>query len=148
MIYIASVAVFAIAFVLHLFKVPLFEDAVSIPIATLVVVGVLGFVGRFHPGVRKHMTRIVPKNVPFPGAMVWLTGFAEVAGAVGLLIEPLRPWAAAGFIVLFVCIFPANVIDAKRGNPSQATLRGRLVKRGLLQVYFVALSVWVLVASL
>jgi uncharacterized membrane protein len=56
---------------------------------------------------------ITPEWVPFPEAVVALTGVAEIAGAIGLLISrSMLPWArpAAGFgLALYaLCVWPAN----------------------------------------
>ena len=53
--------------------------------------------------------RIVPPALPAPGLLVTLSGAFEVLGGVGLLIAPLRRWAAWGLIALLVAVFPANI---------------------------------------
>jgi uncharacterized membrane protein len=52
---------------------------------------------------------MVPAALPAPRLLVWVSGAAELAGAVGLMIPSLRRAAAVGLIVLFVAVFPANV---------------------------------------
>ena len=52
---------------------------------------------------------IVPPALPFPGALVALSGAAELAGALGLQLPRTRRAAAAGLIALLVAVFPANV---------------------------------------
>ena len=52
---------------------------------------------------------IIPGWVPFPLEMVYLTGVAEIAGGIGLLVERFRRAAALGLIALLVAVFPANV---------------------------------------
>src|SRR5262245_54368494 len=64
---------------------------------------------------------MVPPSLPHPGALVTVTGIAELAGAVGLLGPAVSRWAALGLAVLLVAMFPAN-IHAARGR---VTLRGR-----------------------
>ena len=51
----------------------------------------------------------MPSWVPFPFAMLALTGVAEIAGGVGLLVPSVRRWAVRGLLLLLVAIFPANV---------------------------------------
>ena len=53
--------------------------------------------------------KIMPPFVPFPLAMVYLSGFFEIAGGVGLLIPRTRNAAALGLIALLIAVFPANV---------------------------------------
>jgi uncharacterized membrane protein len=74
------------------------------PIALLfAVAGVLHFAS---PGF---FVRIVPPWVPDAELAVSLSGVAELAGAIGLLIPATRTAAAWGLIALLVAVFPANV---------------------------------------
>ncbi len=71
-----------------------------------------GFVA--YAGVR-HFTnpapfiQIVPRGWPAPDALVAISGAAEVAGGVGLLVPAVRRPAAWGLIALFAAVFPANI---------------------------------------
>ncbi len=56
--------------------------------------------------------KIMPPHVPWPQAMVYLSGAAEIAGGLGLLLRRSRRWAAFGLIALLVAVFPANVYMA------------------------------------
>ena len=51
---------------------------------------------------------ITPHWVPQPALVVGLTGMAEIAGAVGLMIAPLRRAAAIGLALYALCVWPAN----------------------------------------
>ncbi len=53
--------------------------------------------------------RIVPDYLPAPLALVYISGFFEIVGGVGLLIPQLTRYAAWGLIALYVAVFPANV---------------------------------------
>jgi len=53
--------------------------------------------------------KIVPPALPAPGALVAISGVAEIAGGIGLLIRPLRRAAVWGLIALLIAVFPANV---------------------------------------
>lgn len=53
--------------------------------------------------------QIMPPWVPNPGAAVALSGVAEIAGAVGLLLRATRVAAGWGLIVLLLAVFPANI---------------------------------------
>jgi uncharacterized membrane protein len=53
--------------------------------------------------------RIMPPYVPFHLAMVYLSGVAEIALGVAVLIPKTRRIAAWGIIALLVAVFPANV---------------------------------------
>ena len=51
---------------------------------------------------------ITPDWVPFPATVIWLTGIAEIAGAVGLMLPPLRRAAGIGLALYALCVWPAN----------------------------------------
>jgi uncharacterized membrane protein len=53
--------------------------------------------------------QIVPRGWPAPEALVAISGAAEIAGGIGLLVPAVRRPAAWGLIALFVAVFPANV---------------------------------------
>jgi uncharacterized membrane protein len=56
---------------------------------------------------------ITPGWVPFAPEVIWLTGVAEIAGAVALVAIPrLRRAAAIGLALYAVCVFPANINHA------------------------------------
>ncbi|WP_294335083.1 DoxX family protein [uncultured Sphingomonas sp.] len=56
--------------------------------------------------------QIVPGWVPWPHQTVLVTGVAELLGAVGLWIAPLRWWAALGLAAYAVAVYPANIKHA------------------------------------
>jgi uncharacterized membrane protein len=53
--------------------------------------------------------KIVPPYLPYPLALVYISGFFEILGGVGLLIAPVSQAAAWGLIALFIAVFPANI---------------------------------------
>ena len=92
--------------------------------------------------MRKDLIAMVPPSLPRPELLVFLTGIAELAGAVGLLVASLRLWAACGLILLLVLMLPANISAVRRA----VLLRGRratpLWIRVPMQVLFIAWT-WV-----
>jgi uncharacterized membrane protein len=58
---------------------------------------------------------IVPDWVPAPLTVVMVTGLAEIAGAIGLMIPRLRPAAGIGLALYAACVFPANIKHALEG---------------------------------
>lgn len=58
---------------------------------------------------------IVPSWVPAPREIILLTGVAEIAGAIGLLIPPLRKAAGIGLALYALGVFPANIKHAAEG---------------------------------
>lgn len=56
---------------------------------------------------------VTPHWVPDIPLVIALTGMAEIAGALGLLLVPrLRKAAAIGLALYAVCVFPANINQA------------------------------------
>ena len=51
---------------------------------------------------------ITPAWVPFPEITVALTGIAEIAGAIGLIIPRTRKAAGIGLALYALCVWPAN----------------------------------------
>ncbi len=67
------------------------------------------FVGITHFVVPISFVRIVPPQLPNPLALVYISGFFEILGGIGLLIPAVSVAAAWGLITLFVAVFPANI---------------------------------------
>lgn len=53
--------------------------------------------------------KIVPAFLPAPLVLVYVSGFFEVLGGVGLLIPKVRLPASWGLIALYLAVFPANI---------------------------------------
>lgn len=62
--------------------------------------------------------RITPPGLPSREAAVYISGVAEIAGGIGLLIPALRRMAAWGLVALLVAVFPANVYMAMYNVPA------------------------------
>ena len=105
---------------LGLAGVALFATWLSSARVALAVMFLFTAVSHFAP-MKRDLVAMVPPRLPRPDLLVFLTGLAEVAGAVGLLIPPLRRWAGLGLMLLLVVLLPANVSAARRG----IRLRGR-----------------------
>jgi uncharacterized membrane protein len=101
------------------------------------------FTGLAHfSSTRDDLVRMVPPQFPHPSALVTLTGVAELAGAVGLVIPSLARWAAYGLMVLLVAMFPANVYAARIGHTIGGRPHTRMMFRLPLQVLWIALLWW------
>ncbi|MBL4635217.1 MAG: DoxX family protein [Kofleriaceae bacterium] len=53
--------------------------------------------------------RIVPHFLPWPLALVYISGACEIAGGIGLLPRRTRKLASWGLIALYLAVFPANI---------------------------------------
>ena len=58
---------------------------------------------------------ITPEWVPFAPQVILITGVCELAGALGLLIKPVRWWAGAALAAYALCVWPANFKHAIDG---------------------------------
>ena len=58
---------------------------------------------------------IMPPALPWPLALVYVSGVAEIMGGIGVLIPPTRRLAGWGLIVLLLAVFPANIYAAIHG---------------------------------
>ncbi len=101
-----------------------------------VVAGVLHFV------VPELYVQIIPPVFPAALALVYLSGLAEIAVGIGLLVPRTRRHAAWATVALLVAIFPANVYMATHGvvikgvpgggDPSNVVRWGRLPVQAVL----------------
>jgi uncharacterized membrane protein len=67
------------------------------------------FIGGQHFINPKMFIAIVPDYLPAHEALVYISGFFEILGGVGLAIPFLRNAAAWGLIALYIAVFPANI---------------------------------------
>jgi uncharacterized membrane protein len=65
--------------------------------------------------MRADLVQMVPPAFPNPGLLVTISGIAEIAGAIGLLIPRVARFAAGGLVLLLIAVFPANVHAAQAG---------------------------------
>lgn len=65
--------------------------------------------GIFHFLKPEPYVQIMPPCFPAPRLLVAISGAAEIAGGLGLLIHPLQRAAGWGLIALLIAVFPANV---------------------------------------
>ena len=52
---------------------------------------------------------MMPAALPWPEALVYVSGVAEILGGLGLILPVTRRFAAWGLIALFVAVVPANI---------------------------------------
>ena len=85
------------------------------------MVSLILLVGFFVPAGLNHFLNpqaylnMMPPYIPFPVAMNVISGVAEVAGGIAVLIPRLRRAAGWGLIVLLLAVFPANIHVALHG---------------------------------
>lgn len=87
---------------------------------------------------RADLVAMVPDALPNPELLITISGIAELAGAVGLLVPRLAPFAAAGLALLLLAVFPANVHAARESLSIGGEPVTPLVPRAILQLVFIA----------
>jgi uncharacterized membrane protein len=82
--------------------------------------------------------KIMPPYLPWHSLLVQVSGAAEIAGGLGLLVPRLRRPAAWGLVALLIAVFPANLYMATANIPmgsapmSLVLLWGRLPLQAVL----------------
>lgn len=71
-------------------------------------------VGVAHFAMAKKYESAIPRNWPYKKTMNYISGLAEIAGGIGVLIPEYRTAAAWGLILLLIVIFPMNIAIARR----------------------------------
>jgi uncharacterized membrane protein len=74
-----------------------------------------GAAGVLHLYAPERFLPIMPDIVPYPIAVILITGFCELAGAFGLLVPRLRRFAGLMLALYALCVFPANIKHAIDG---------------------------------
>ena len=89
--------------------------------------------------------RIVPPFLPAPLVLVYVSGFFEILGGLGLLWSRSRQWASWGLIALYLAVFPANInmaINEIQLEPGGEIPTWAMWIRLPLQAVFIALAWW------
>jgi uncharacterized membrane protein len=107
-----------------------FDFALSGMIAMAVM---LLFTASAHFVYLKGMTLMMPDFLPFKKEIVMLTGFIEIAAAIGLLIPRIEYLVSELLILFFIFILPANIHAAAKNIDYQ---KGTNDGHGLLYLWF------------
>lgn len=87
--------------------------------------------------------RIVPTYLPWRRGLVYLSGFFEIAGGIGLMIPRTQRAAAWGLVALLIAVFPANIrlyLHYKEIMP-EVSAAFHLIRLPF-QLVFIALAWW------
>ena len=109
-----------------------------------VLTAAMVFVGTMHFIDPDTFVAIVPAALPAKLALVYVSGVAEIAGGLGLILPATRRIAAWGLIALYVAVFPANVNMALNHLPfgDRPVEAWQLWARLPLQLVFIAWAYW------
>lgn len=143
--------VLLITFIIFLLSYRLVRGIYDFALAARVAMSVmLLFTAIGHFAFTKGMTMMLPDFFPYKVSIVYLTGFIEIAAAVGLFISSIRHITAWLLIVFFILILPANIYAAmQQVDYQKGTLDGDGINylwfRIPLQVLFI---LWVYFSAL
>ena len=116
-----------------------FPEAASVVLLAAAFVGA----GVLHFLKPRMFEAIVPPSLPAPRVLVLISGAAEIAGGLGLLVPALRPWAGWGLVALLVAVFPANLYMARESEKFRRLApRWALMLRLPLQAVLIAWVFW------
>lgn len=59
--------------------------------------------------------QIMPDYLPAHEQLVALSGAAEIAGGLGVLLPPTQRLAGCGLVLLLLAVFPANIYAVQHG---------------------------------
>ncbi len=114
----------------------------------LLLAAFYGYAGYAHIAAPQPFLQIMPPQIPFPEAVVFWTGIAELLGAAGLL----QPWSAAirraagiGLALYALCVWPANINHLLMDLASQdgGMGLGYHIPRMIAQPILIWLALWV-----
>ena len=66
--------------------------------------------------------RIMPPYLPWPSALIAVSGAAEMLGGLGVLLRPTRRAAAWGLVALLIAVWPANIYMAVAHLPAPGVM--------------------------
>ncbi|MEZ6152175.1 MAG: hypothetical protein R3C09_18905 [Pirellulaceae bacterium] len=86
--------------------------------------------------------KITPDSVPWPLAMIYLSGVFEFLGGIGVLVPNLRRAAGWGLIALLIAVSPVHVDMLVHADRFPEVPMWALVARLLLQPVLIAWVWW------
>jgi uncharacterized membrane protein len=99
------------------------------------------FGGVAHFALTEVEMRIVPPVMPWPRAVVLISGVFELLGAAGIMIPTTRRAAGIGLFLLTIAVTPANVYMLQHSELFNVPRWG-LIVRLPFQVALLALILW------
>ena len=116
------------------------------PIFRVLLALAMAAIGVDHLADPTPFVNIVPRELPMPLVLVYVSGVCEIALGLGLLVPRVRRLAGFGLVALYVAVFPANINMAVRGlspNPEHPIPSWIAWARLPFQILFIVLALWV-----
>jgi len=118
------------------------KERVRFVVRVMAALAMIG-VGVDHFVAPDFFVRIVPRVLPAPLVLVWVSGFFEALGGLGLLIPRVRRAAGIGLVALYIAVFPANINMCIHPELGGSIPLWALWLRLPFQLVFIALALWV-----
>jgi len=112
----------------------------NIGIGVVFVWFMVGGIGHFTSA--EFFLAIMPPWVPAPLAAVYVSGFFEIALAVGILLPQFRAWSGIGLVLLTLAVTPANVYMWQNPEKFPDISESLLLIRLFVQVLLLLLIWW------
>jgi uncharacterized membrane protein len=100
-------------------------------------------IGILHFANEEFFVRIMPRMLPWPRALVFVSGACEIGLGIALLVPKTRRLAGLGLIALYVAVFPANINMVVHPELGGDVPLWALWLRLPLQFVLIALAWWV-----
>jgi uncharacterized membrane protein len=112
----------------------------------IILAALFVFAGVMHFVIPDAYVSIMPRALPWPRELVYLSGVAEILRGARLLLERTRRAAGIGLVLLLVAVWPANVqmLLNARASGASTLAQALLILRLPLQLVLIA---WVWRAS-
>jgi len=87
---------------------------------------------------------MMPPILPFKVALMYISGVAEIAGGIGLMVPRWQRPAAFGLVFLLLAVFPANINAAINDIQGPGLINDRVLQwvRLPLQFVLIGIIVW------
>lgn len=87
---------------------------------------------------------MMPPYLPFPRHLIYISGFFEILGGLGIILPRTRRLAGLCLALLLICVLPANIHVAMNNIhlPGTSELPGYNWVRVVLQAVFVVWALW------
>lgn len=112
----------------------------------IVLAALFAFAGTMHFVIPEQYVGIMPPALPWPRALVSLSGALEIAGGIGLLVPRTRRAAGLGLVLLLLAVWPANLQMLRNAQAADRPAREQALLWLRLPLQL-ALIVWVWRAS-
>jgi uncharacterized membrane protein len=105
------------------------------------------FTGSSHfSSMKEDFMAMLPDPVPKDVRIIYITGLAEIAGAIGLLIPNTRRAAGVALVIQLAAMFPANVNATLTDIPLRGKPPTTLWLRAPMQLLYIAV-IWLTAIS-